>query len=122
MKLLSENSKHDTNVPPIGWRKLGLPKNIGFMKPVREIPLSKSSLRAYEMAKNALLKKGINLIEVDIQNIFKDLLVACVAAFLKNESFEQILKGEINLKEKLFNAFDGFVMAYKVPRILLKHL
>lgn len=32
------------------------------------------------------------------------------------------MKGELKLKEKLFNAFDGFLLAYKVPNILLKKM
>lgn len=74
------------------------------------------------MSQDALRKNGVELVEVDVQSFFKDLMVASVAAFLKNESFEQILKGEIPIKEKLFNAFDGFVMAFKVPRMVLKHM
>lgn len=60
------------------------------------------------------------MVEIDIQDIFEELIKASIAAFLKNEALEQIFRGEVEMNEQLFNAFDGFVMAYKIPKFMLK--
>lgn len=74
------------------------------------------------MAINALKKNNIEVVEIDISEFFIELITASVAGFLKNETFESILKGEVPIHEPLFNAFDGFKLAFKVPRILLKKM
>lgn len=48
------------------------------------------------------------LIEVNIDDIFEDLLVTCVASFLKSDMLLGLLNGSIDPGEDLFNAFDGF--------------
>lgn len=56
---------------------------------------------------------------MNIEDFFDDLLVACVAGFFKSAQLEQIMKGKVDTKEKLFCAFDNFTLGLKVPKFLL---
>lgn len=55
-----------------------------------------------------------------MDDYIEDFVIATVACFLKNEAFEEILKGNIELGEPLFNAFDGFSKGVRAPLFLLK--
>ena len=48
------------------------------------------------------------MVEIDIEDIFEDLLTTCIATFLKNNHLLGLLNGSIDSGEDLFNAFDGF--------------
>jgi hypothetical protein len=55
------------------------------------------------------------LVEIEIEDIFEDLLTTCVASFLKSNLLLGLLNGSIDPGEDLFNAFDGFWQALKFP-------
>lgn len=122
MKVMTEDNSYDRYCPPLPWRKANAPKKVGILKPLKKIPLSISATRALEMTKNALQKNSIEVVEVDISDYFEELLMACVAGFLKNEILEDIFKGHLPIHEELFNAFDGFTKAFRVPRFVLRQL
>lgn len=88
MKHTVENSKYDKSVPLIPWKEESVPKKIGFLKPVKEVPLSASAERAYKMAIDACRGKNVEVVEIDIQDFLEDFIQAIVAAFLKNEQLE----------------------------------
>jgi hypothetical protein len=48
------------------------------------------------------------LIEINIDDMFEELLMTCVASFLKGDVLLGLLNGSIDTGEDLFNAFDGF--------------
>lgn len=64
------------------------------------------------MAIEAVKKNNIQVVEVDISEFFIDLLVASIAAFLKNETLEAIFQGKVPIHEPLFSAFDNFRLAF----------
>ena len=72
-------------VPPLPWRELECPKRVGMMTYIKKMPASKAHYRALEMAKAALEKNGIEIVEIDINDIFEDIMVTSMAAFLKND-------------------------------------
>lgn len=59
MKHMVEKSSFDRFVPLIPWKKEEIPTKIGFLKPVKEIPLSMASQRAYDMAIQACKERNV---------------------------------------------------------------
>ena len=51
------------------------------------------------MAKNALKQENVDLVEIDIDDLMEDLIIAAVAAFQKNELLKYIFQDKAPIKE-----------------------
>lgn len=47
MEIMTEDTGIDRYVPTMPWKKVELPKKVGFLKPLKFVPLSKPAERAY---------------------------------------------------------------------------
>lgn len=81
MKVLCQGYEYDREVPPIPWSPKPLPKRVGYLKPFDLAPISIGNNRAFEMAKNALKNSGVELVELNIDDLMEEVVITAVAAF-----------------------------------------
>ena len=122
MRVLSETTEFDMEIPPLGWKENVEIKIVGVMKEITQLPASKANKRAMKIAEEAFLKKGIKIVEFDINHLFEELIITSFACFNKNKQLINLLKGEIDIKEKLTPAFDKFKKLVKLPKFLLTQI
>ena len=120
MRVMVEGSKFDRLVPPLEWRKAELPKRIGVFTQFSQFPVCESYKRALKEASIVLQKKGVEIVEIDLDDLFEDILINSSASFYKNDALIKIVKNNAPTGEPLIRAFKDLNLLFKFPTSVMK--
>lgn len=109
---------------PIKWKGTNYhPKRIGVIREVDNImELTLTNRRAMDISKRIINEAGIETVEIDMREYFRELCVYVAAMFNKNMFLFDVLSGKVSIDEPLISAFDNFVKMIKTPLWMVKIL
>ena len=121
MKVLVEGTEFDYLVPPLGW-KVEKVKRVAFLKDLDILPVCITQKRALYITRRLLLNKGFEIEEIDLSDLFEEIFILSMAGLAKNEQLIDILKGNVDLKEKVSKSFQNTKKLLSLPLFFLKRI
>ena len=121
MRVLVRAAEFDFFVPPLFWKVRGVSR-VALLQGIGELPVSEACLRAVEVVRTALVRKGFEIEYVDLNEEFEEFFVVAGAGLMKNEQMIQILRGDVDLEEDLMPAFDNIKKLLTLPVFYLKRI
>lgn len=122
MKVLIETQKYDRLVPPLPWRKVDKPKRVGLFTEFNQLEVAAAYKRALNIAAEALEKNGIEIVPLNFDDFFEDILITSATAFMKNDLLRTIIEGNAPIDEPLASNFKNFHKLLNSPNFLAKFL
>jgi Asp-tRNA(Asn)/Glu-tRNA(Gln) amidotransferase A subunit family amidase len=110
----------DKTIPPVPWRTQLEPiTKVGLLKEFGLFDLTTTNRRAMAQAVSILNRQGVEVVEIDMNDVICDLSKTIFACYMKNEILNNVISKKVDIGEELPPAFDGFKLLSKIPRFLL---
>jgi fatty acid amide hydrolase len=120
MEVLVNGIGVDAFSPPLKWNMdFELPKKVAVLKAFDYVEVSPANQRAVNETCEILRKKGFEIVELDLNDIFYDLFLNINAAYFKISLIRELARGKLPLGEPLIHDFTQFRRMHKIPKFLL---
>ena len=122
MEVLVNDVVEDPFKPPMKWNMdFDKPKRVGVLKEFGFIEVSPPNKRGVNEAAEILKKSGIEIVELDLNDIFYELFINLNASYFKIELLKHLGSGHrsLKIKEPLVQDFTQFSRLFKIPKFLL---
>ena len=110
---------------PVPWRLTAnyKPTKVGVICEFNDLmDLTLTNRRAMKLACHALLKNGIEIVQIDMKDHIENLFIHIAALFNKNMLLIGMLKGNPDLQEPLIPAFANILLMRKLPHFIVRLL
>lgn len=115
VKVLIENTEFDRVGPPIPWRKVDAPKKVGLLMEFSQMEVGPANKRAPRMAAAALEKHGIEIVPLNLDEFYEDILLLYFASFHKDGVVNTTYQRGSPVKEPLISQAKGFAWMHRLP-------
>ena len=105
------------DAPPLPWRPAKMPLRIGRIVAFDLLEPSDVQSRALNEAAGAI---SAEFVDVDLNDLLEDLVVAAVAGYLKDEQTLLLVRGDLEIGEPLVEVYDEFRRLVTAPTPLLR--
>ena len=123
MRVMVRNQSFDRSIAPLPWREnVKFYKKVGVFKGSPLVELGPTAKRALDEAIQALLEAKYEVIELDIESLFDEIIVNSLLAYNKNRCLQSILYGGTKIKEPLFPLYDLVKSLYSAPILAIRFI
>jgi Asp-tRNA(Asn)/Glu-tRNA(Gln) amidotransferase A subunit family amidase len=120
-EVMANYYKENPRITPVPWNPQ--PKKAVRVGVITEwdnlFELAQTNRRAMTLVTDALHKKGVQTVEIDMRPYIYDLLQNIISIFLKNKVLVASMRGEINIGEPMIIPYENIVKLLKTPAIAL---
>lgn len=93
-KVINEYNFVSLTLPPIAWRPVKAPARVGLLGDMScFVEPYAASKRALQMSAEALQKANVEVVPIDLSDLYMDMLTLAYTAFFRDESFGRIMRG-----------------------------
>jgi fatty acid amide hydrolase len=101
-RVMNDFNQVNNNLSPLPWRTEATPTRVGYIPETSSfIEMAPSTRRAYSEILEVLQSNGVELVAINIDDIFHDIILNALSVYYKDEFNRNLLFGKISADEPL---------------------
>ena len=119
-RVFNDYNQRCRSLPPLIWRQPKSLKRIGVLKELNHCPLPAVSLRAVQVCRDRLSALGYELVELDFNEVAREVHRTALAAFSKEKLLVDIIQRRHHMDEPVLSLYSEYISALGTPSIVLR--
>ena len=116
LKVLLEDQSFDSKIAPLPWRPaVSFAKRVGVYRENSLMELGPTAKRMIDEGLDALRKANYEIVELDLEDIMSEIIMASTIAYNKNLALFNIVTGKTDIGEKLGDIFSLAKLVHSLP-------
>jgi Asp-tRNA(Asn)/Glu-tRNA(Gln) amidotransferase A subunit family amidase len=116
MEVLCRDQTFDVKIPPLPWKcDISFTKRVGVFREHSMVEVGPTAKRVINESLDALKKVGYDIVELDLEDLMMEVIIASIMSFNKNDELFSVISGKTKVKETFGDLFKLAKLLHSMP-------